>query len=164
MVKISKFSKSLGVFGKIISIIPDTTEIIGKGLDNGRPIVEKYMDQKQAREEKLKSLDNVINLPVEEARQHLEKQGFVVATIPVRPDKKWLKASLDEVVIMSPRSGKLPVGSLVKLYYVTTEVLEKSQSLLDQDNLKKVERNQKIADTLETVKHIKMPFGKKIKK
>ncbi|MCK1227417.1 PASTA domain-containing protein [Streptococcus uberis] len=161
MVKISKFSKSLGVFGKIISIIPDTTEIIGKGLDNGRPIVEKYMDQKQAREEKLKSLDNVINLPVEEARQHLEKQGFVVATIPVRPDKKWLKASLDEVVIMSPRSGKLPVGSLVKLYYVTTEVLEKSQSLLDQDNLKKVERNQKIADTLETVKHIKMPFGKK---
>lgn len=143
MVKISKFSKSLGVFGKIISIIPDTTEIIGKGLDNGRPIVEKYMDQKQAREEKLKSLDNVINLPVEEARQHLEKQGFVVATIPVRPNKKWLKASLDEVVIMSPRSGKLPVGSLVKLYYVTTEVLEKSQSLLEQDNLKKVERNQK---------------------
>lgn len=160
MVKISKFSKSLGVFGKIISIIPDTTEIIGKGLDNGRPIVEKYMDQKQAREEKLKSLDNVINLPVEEARQHLEKQGFVVATIPVRPDKKWLKASLDEVVIMSPRSGKLPVGSLVKLYYVTYDVLEKSQEILDQDNLKKVERNQKIADTLETVKHIKMPFGK----
>lgn len=161
MVKISKFSKSLGVFGKIISIIPDTTEIIGKGLHNGRPIVEKYMDQKQAREEKLKSLDNVINLPVEEARQHLEKQGFVVATIPVRPDKKWLKASLDEVVIMSPRSGKLPVGSLVKLYYVTYDVLEKSQEILDQDNLKKVERNQKIADTLETVKHIKMPFGKK---
>lgn len=161
MVKISKFSKSLGVFGKIISIIPDTTEIIGKGLDNGRPIVEKYMDQKQAREEKLKSLDNVINLPVEEARQHLEKQGFVVATIPVRPDKKWLKASLDEVVIMSPRSGKLPVGSLVKLYYVTYDVLEKSQEILDQDNLKKVERNQKIADTMETVKHIKMPFGKK---
>ncbi|MCK1197854.1 PASTA domain-containing protein [Streptococcus uberis] len=161
MVKISKFSKSLGVFGKIISIIPDTTEIIGKGLDNGRPIVEKYMDQKQAREEKLKSLDNVINLPVEEARQHLEKQGFVVATIPVRPDKKWLKASLDEVVIMFPRSGKLPVGSLVKLYYVTYDVLEKSQEILDQDNLKKVERNQKIADTLETVKHIKMPFGKK---
>lgn len=161
MVKISKFSKSLGVFGKIISIIPDTTEIIGKGLDNGRPIVEKYMDQKQAREEKLKSLDNVINLPVEEARQHLEKQGFVVATIPVRPDKKWLKASLDEVVIMSPRSGKLPVGSLVKLYYVTYDVLEKSQEILDQENLRVVERNQKIADTLETVKHIKMPFGKK---
>lgn len=161
MVKISKFSKSLGVFGKIISIIPDTTEIIGKGLDNGRPIVEKYMDQKQAREEKLKSLDNVINLPVEEARQHLEKQGFVVATIPVRPDKKWLKASLDEVVIMSPRSGKLPVGSLVKLYYVTYDVLEKSQEILDQENLRIVERNQKIADTLETVKHIKMPFGKK---
>ncbi|CAM4078614.1 hypothetical protein AT575_03565 [Streptococcus penaeicida] len=161
MVKISKFSKSFGVFGKIISIIPDTTEIIGKGLDNGRPIVEKYMDQKQAREEKLKSLDNVINLPVEEARQHLEKQGFIVATIPVRPDKKWLKASLDEVVIMSPRSGKLPVGSLVKLYYITYDVLEKSQEILDQENLRVVERNQKIADTFDSFKHIKLPFSRK---
>lgn len=161
MAKLSKFSKSLGAFGKIISVIPDTTELIGKGMDNTRPIIEKYMDQRQARQESLRTVDDVINLPLDQAKEHLEKQGFVVATIPVRPDKKWLKASLDEVVIMSPHSGKLPVGSLVKLYYVTYDVLEKSQEILDQDNLKKVERNQKIADTLETVKHIKMPFGKK---
>lgn len=161
MAKLSKFSKSLGAFGKIISVIPDTTELIGKGMDNTRPIIEKYMDQRQARQESLRTVDDVINLPLDQAKEHLEKQGFVVATIPVRPDKKWLKASLDEVVIMSPHSGKLPVGSLVKLYYVTYDVFEKSQEILDQDNLKKVERNQKIADTLETVKHIKMPFGKK---
>lgn len=161
MAKLSKFSKSLGAFGKIISVIPDTTELIGKGMDNTRPIIEKYMDQRQARQESLRTVDDVINLPLDQAKEHLEKQGFVVATIPVRPDKKWLKASLDEVVIMSPHSGKLPVGSLVKLYYVTYDVLEKSQEILDKDNLKKVERNQKIADTLETVKHIKMPFGKK---
>lgn len=44
MAKLSKFSKSLGAFGKIISVIPDTTELIGKGMDNTRPIIEKYMD------------------------------------------------------------------------------------------------------------------------
>lgn len=161
MVKISKFSKSLGAFGKIISVIPDTTELIGKGMDNTRPIIEKYMDQRQARQERLRTIDDVINLPLDQAKEHLEKQGFVVASIPAKPDKKWLTASINEVVSMSPRTGRHRLGSLVKLYYVTTEVLEKSQSLLDQDNLKKVERNQKIADTLETVKHIKMPFGKK---
>ncbi|KHD41032.1 PASTA domain-containing protein [Streptococcus uberis] len=161
MAKLSKFSKSLGAFGKIISVIPDTTELIGKGMDNTRPIIEKYMDQRQARQERLRTIDDVINLPLDQAKEHLEKQGFVVASIPAKPDKKWLTASINEVVSMSPRTGRHRLGSLVKLYYVTTEVLEKSQSLLDQDNLKKVERNQKIADTLETVKHIKMPFGKK---
>lgn len=161
MAKLSKFSKSLGAFGKIISVIPDTTELIGKGMDNTRPIIEKYMDQRQARQERLRTVDDVINLPLDQAKEHLEKQGFVVASIPAKPDKKWLTASINEVVSMSPRTGRHRLGSLVKLYYVTTEVLEKSQSLLEQDNLKKVERNQKIADTLETVKHIKMPFGKK---
>ncbi|EFR45393.1 PASTA domain-containing protein [Streptococcus pseudoporcinus] len=156
-----KLSKSLGRLAKVISIIPDTTELIGKGIDNGRPIVEKYMDQKQQREESLKSLDNVISLPLAQARSHLEKQGFVVATIPARPNKKWLKASLDEVVIMSPKSGKLPLGSLVKLYYITYDVLEKSQEILDQENLRIVERNQKIASIFESLKHAKFPLHKK---
>ena len=161
MARSRKLTKSLGALGKIISVIPDTTELIGKGMDNTRPIIEKYMDQRQARQESLRTVDDVINLPLDQAKEHLEKQGFVVASIPAKPDKKWLTASINEVVSMSPRAGRHRLGSLVKLYYVTTEVLEKSQSLLDQDNLKKVERNQKIAGTLETVKHIKMPFGKK---
>lgn len=161
MARSRKLTKSLGALGKIISVIPDTTELIGKGMDNTRPIIEKYMDQRQARQEYLRTVDDVINLPLDQAKEHLEKQGFVVASIPAKPDKKWLTASINEVVSMSPRAGRHRLGSLVKLYYVTIEVLEKSQSLLDQDNLKKVERNQKIADTLETVKHIKMPFGKK---
>lgn len=161
MARSRKLTKSLGALGKIISVIPDTTELIGKGMDNTRPIIEKYMDQRQAHQESLRTVDDVINLPLDQAKEHLEKQGFVVASIPAKPDEKWLTASINEVVSMSPRAGRHRLGSLVKLYYVTIEVLEKSQSLLDQDNLKKVERNQKIADTLETVKHIKMPFGKK---
>ncbi|MGI1782505.1 PASTA domain-containing protein, partial [Streptococcus uberis] len=82
MAKLSKFSKSLGAFGKIISVIPDTTELIGKGMDNTRPIIEKYMDQRQARQESLRTVDDVINLPLDQAKEHLEKQGFVVASIP----------------------------------------------------------------------------------
>ena len=36
-----KLTKSLGPIGKLISIIPDTTELIGKAIDNSRPINEK---------------------------------------------------------------------------------------------------------------------------
>ncbi|MGZ7145064.1 PASTA domain-containing protein, partial [Streptococcus pyogenes] len=46
------------------------------------------------------------------------------------------------------------------LYYITVDVLEKSQDLLDQETLRTVERNQKIADTFESVKHIRFPFKK----
>ncbi|MDY4034152.1 MAG: PASTA domain-containing protein [Streptococcus dysgalactiae] len=155
-----KISKALGAVGKLMSIIPDTTEIIGKTIDNSRPIIEKRMEQKHEREMQLRTIDDVVNLPVDQAQAHLEKLGFVVATVPAKPHKKWLHSSLNEVVAMSPKSGKHKIGSLVKLYYITVDVLEKSQDLLDQETLRTVERNQKLADTFESVKHIRFPLKK----
>ncbi|AGM98801.1 PASTA domain-containing protein [Streptococcus iniae] len=161
MVKSRRFTKSLGTFGKMISIIPDTTELIGKAMDNTRPIVEKHMEQRQQKQENLRIIDDVINLSVDDAKAHLEKIGFVVATIPAKPNKIWLSNSLNEVVSMSPRGGKRELGSLVKLYYINLDVLEKSQELRDQDTLRTVEFNQKVADAFDTVKHLKIPFIKK---
>ncbi|HEQ4674727.1 TPA: PASTA domain-containing protein [Streptococcus pyogenes] len=155
-----RIRKALGVVGKLMSIVPDTTEIIGKTIDNSRPIIEKRMEQKHEKEMQLRTIDDVINLPVDQAQAHLEQLGFVVATIPAKPHKKWLHSNLSEVVAMSPKSGKYKIGSLIKLYYITVDVLEKSQDLLDQENLRTVERNQKIADTFESVKHIRFPFKK----
>ncbi|GAA0053791.1 hypothetical protein ScFU53_07250 [Streptococcus canis] len=45
-----KIIKAFGAVGKLISIIPDTTEIIGKTIDNSRPIIEKRMEPKHERE------------------------------------------------------------------------------------------------------------------
>lgn len=73
MVKSRRFTKSLGTFGKMISIIPDTTELIGKAMDNTRPIVEKHMEQRQQKQENLRIIDDVINLSVDDAKAHLEK-------------------------------------------------------------------------------------------
>lgn len=126
-----RIRKALGVVGKLMSIVPDTTEIIGKTIDNSRPIIEKRMEQKHEKEMQLRTIDDVINLPVDQAQAHLEQLGFVVATIPAKPHKKWLHSNLNEVVAMSPKSGKYKIGSLIKLYYITVDVLEKSQDLLD---------------------------------
>jgi len=160
MVRARKFTKSFGTLGKIISIIPDSTELIGKGIDNTRPIVEKYMDQRHQRHENLRKVDDVLNLPLDEAKAHLEKSGFVVASIPAKADKKWIDSRLNEVVIMSPKSSKQPLGSLVKLYYVTIDTLEKSQAIKDSETLRHVEFNQKIADSFDHLKNIHFPFNK----
>ncbi|VGU29008.1 PnkB-like serine/threonine kinase protein [Streptococcus pyogenes] len=125
-----RIRKALGVVGKLMSIVPDTTEIIGKTIDNSRPIIEKRMEQKHEKEMQLRTIDDVINLPVDQAQAHLEQLGFVVATIPAKPHKKWLHSNLNEVVAMSPKSGKYKIGSLIKLYYITVDVLEKKSRLI----------------------------------
>ncbi|MGT2935470.1 PASTA domain-containing protein [Streptococcus castoreus] len=155
-----KIRKALGAVGKIMSIIPDATEIIGKTIDNSRPIIEKHMEQKHERKMQLRVIDDVIGLPVDEAQTHLERRGFVVATLPVKPHKKWLRHNLNEVVAISPNSGKHQIGSLVKLYYITVAVLEKSQELLDRETLRTIKRHQKIVDTFEIVKQLRFPLKK----
>ncbi|OHY30439.1 hypothetical protein BI362_03995 [Streptococcus parauberis] len=160
MVKKRRLTNSLGTLGKVISFIPDTTELIGKGMENTRPIVEKYMDQRHQRQENLRRLDDVVNISLDDAKAHIEKQGFIVATIPARPDKHHADCKLNEVITMSPKSGKYPQGSLVKLYFADLNMLEKSQELRDKDTLRSVEFNQKVADAIENVKHIKFPFNK----
>ncbi|WP_218654337.1 PASTA domain-containing protein, partial [Streptococcus pluranimalium] len=101
-----KLSRKLGTLGRLFSIIPDTTAIIGKTIENSRPIIEKHMDQRHERQMTLVKIDNVVNLPLEEARQHLKNQGFTVSSIPAKPAKKYATARENEVVQMSPKSGK----------------------------------------------------------
>lgn len=50
-----KLTKSLGPIGKLISIIPDTTELIGKAIDNSRPIIEKELDRRHEKKTDLYS-------------------------------------------------------------------------------------------------------------
>ncbi|MGQ9412587.1 PASTA domain-containing protein [Streptococcus pluranimalium] len=158
-----KLSRKLGALGRLFSIIPDTTAIIGKTIENSRPIIEKHMDQRHERQMTSVKIDNVVNLPLEEARQHLKNQGFTVSSIPAKPAKpakKYATARENEVVQMSPKSGKHLKGSLVKLYYVDLDIIAASQELIDDETRRTVERNQTISDTFENVKNV-IPFSKK---
>ncbi len=152
-----KLSRKLGPIGRLFSIIPDTTAIINKTIDNSRPIIEKHMDQRHEKQMSLIKIDNVVNLPLEEAKEHLERQGFVVSAILAKPSKKLAQVRLNEVVQMFPKSGKHLKGSLIKLYYVDLDVINASQELIDEETRRIVERNQTIADSFESVKNV-IPF------
>lgn len=130
-----KLTKSLGPIGKLISIIPDTTELIGKAIDNSRPIIEK---------------ENVVHLDINDAQVYLEQRHFNVSRIVAEPNSKWATLHPNQVVNMSPKAGRVRIGSLVKLYYITEDILEESKTLLLSKSEKSKARQQRLTEVLST--------------
>lgn len=120
-----KLTKSLGPIGKLISIIPDTTELIGKAIDNSRPIIEKELDRRHEKKQTYTQLDNVVHLDINDAQVYLEQRHFNVSRIVAEPNSKWATLHPNQVVNMSPKAGRVRIGSLVKLYYIQRISLKK---------------------------------------
>lgn len=154
-----KITRQLGAVGKLFSIIPDTTAIINKAMDNGRPIIEKHMEQRQEKKKSLVKIDNVIDLPIDEARTFLESKGFIVSTILAKPNKKLSQSRPNEVVKMFPKPGKQSKGSLVKLFYVNDDIIETSRELIREETRRKEEINHSINESIKNIKNI-IPFEK----
>lgn len=154
MVKNSKWTKALGSVSKVIAVLPDTTQIIGKAIDNTRPIIEKELDRHNDRKTAYIELNNVIHLDFEDAKEILENQGFLVRGITVNPNVKYANAPLNQVVRMYPRTKKAKVGSLVKLYYTDQEVVNASYILAEEQREKNEQLGQKVVDTVTGVKSV----------
>lgn len=125
-----KLGKLAGALNTVLGIIPDTVEIVGKITDKTAPIVEKNLDRQHEYKKSLIPLPNLLDVDVQTAKEHLESIGLTVIAVLAKPDKKYAKADVNEVVAMVPKSGKVEPGTLVKLYYVDRTVLEKSQEEL----------------------------------
>lgn len=51
---------------------------------------------------------------------------------------------------MSPKAGRVRIGSLVKLYYITEDILEESKALLLSKSEKSKARQQRLTEVLST--------------
>lgn len=128
--KVGKLAgRAFKVLNSALSVIPDTVEIAGKITDKAAPIVDKALDRHHAEKAALIQLPNVIDMPVDSAQTYLESIGFTVHTLLAKPDKKYAGALPEEVVAMSPKTGKFKPGHLVKLYFVTQEIIDRSTPL-----------------------------------
>ncbi|MGT2960224.1 PASTA domain-containing protein [Streptococcus caballi] len=156
----TKWAKALGTVGKVMAVLPDTTEIIGRAIDNTRPIIEKELDRRNDLKKHYIDLDNVIHLDITDAKQHLEKQGFIVRAITENPHPKYANTPVNQVVNMYPRSKKARSGALIKLYYVDDTVLNASSILINEQEHRKEELGQKVVESLTGVKDL---FDKKKK-
>lgn len=107
---------------QVLKVIPDTGEVINKVVENAAPIVDKALDRKHEFNKSLISLPDLKNMRLSDAVAHLERIGSVGQPILVKPDKKWLKSDIDEVLEMQPKPGHYPPETLVKLYYIDEAV------------------------------------------
>ena len=161
MGKSIKWTKALGTFGKIVSVLPDTTEIIGKTIDNTRPIIEKELERHHNYKNSFIHLDNVVHLDVSDAKNHLEKQGFIVREILATPLAKYTNAAPRQVVNMVPKTKKAKAGSLIKLYYLNETAINASIILAKDKSTKTEQFGQKVNQSLIGVKNF---FPKKKKR
>lgn len=122
-----KLGKLVGAANLVLGVIPDTVEIVGKITDKAAPIVDKHLERNHEYKQSLITVPNLVDVEVGQAQAYLENLGLQVMTILAKPNKKYAKADSGEVVAMSPRSGKVPPASLIKLYYVNDIVVELSK-------------------------------------
>ena len=122
-----KMGKLLGAANMIFSVIPNTVEVVERITDKAAPIVDKHLDRQHQYKQSLVAIPNLLDVDVQQAKEHLEGLGLQVIVLLAKPNKRYAKADAGEVVAMLPRSGKVRPGSLVKLYYVDDHVVEESK-------------------------------------
>lgn len=122
-----KMGKLFGAANLFLGVIPDTVEIVGKITDKAAPIVDKHLERQHSYKKSLVAIPNLMDVEASQAKQHLEKLGLQVILLLAKPHKKYVKANAGEVVAMMPRSGKVPPGTLVKVYYVDDWVIAESK-------------------------------------
>ena len=122
-----KMGKLLGAANMIFSVIPNTVEVVERITDKAAPIVDKHLDRQHQYKQSLVAIPNLLDVDVQQAKEHLDGLGLQVIVLLAKPNKRYAKADAGEVVAMLPRSGKVRPGSLVKLYYVDAHVIEESK-------------------------------------
>ncbi|MGT2951183.1 hypothetical protein BU202_07815 [Streptococcus cuniculi] len=127
--------KMIGEVAKIFDVIPDTTRVIGEAVHAVVPLVDKVLEQNYQKKNRLVRLPNMVDMDIAEAQNHLEELGFVVTRILAKPHQRYANKQAGEVVAMVPKSGNLEPGTLVKLYYVTPEVIVASDVTISLPNL-----------------------------
>ncbi|HEL1618991.1 TPA: PASTA domain-containing protein [Streptococcus suis] len=148
--------KGLGKVAKGVAVA--VAAEVGADLVKGvAPAVEKAIAAKINHNKTLIQLPNVRRLNVYEAKEVLEAKGFVVLTMLVKADKKYLDYSDDSVVAMNPKPGKYELGTLVKLSYVDHDVLEKAQEIKVREKQKQEEFQKEVGRRIDN-------FGKEVGK
>lgn len=118
------------------------TGVLDKVIASGTNLAQEKMKN---REDYL-ALPNVIDLNKTEAKQHLEEMGFRVSFVEALPKKKYYDKKSNVIVRMMPaptmKTKQIKIGSLIKLYYLSDEIINKSAKLY-QDSLEKRENQYK---------------------
>lgn len=153
---VGKFVKAVG---KVLSI-PDAFDAVKHVTEKAGPIIEKELDRRYARKASLVQLDNVIDVPIDFAQSHLEAKGFTVLPILAQAHPRYANNRPMEVIKMIPSPGKHQRDQLVKLYFVTEQVITDSIALKDQQSHRVTKTVKAVTNQVKQLPTIKLPFKK----
>lgn len=155
-----KIGKLLGAVGNLLAI-PDAIDAVKHVTDKATPIIEKELDRRHEHKMSLIQLDDVQHVPLDYAQKLLEDRGFTVLPILAKPHPKYANEHSMEVIAMHPRAGNYKPETLVKLYFVSDEVITQSQELkkTTRNNLENLQKN--VNKQLDSLKKVKLPLIKK---
>lgn len=148
---LQKAGKALGTVGNVLSVF-DAVGIVDKVSGHAAPLIDKAIDRHFDAQKDFITLQDLSHLSVEQAKSIIEGLGFIAVPILVKADKKYASQKTHEVLRMVPRSGKIKLGSVVKLYYLDDATLEESQTLLADYNRQQRALLDKMTNSLETAK------------
>ncbi|MGT2936568.1 hypothetical protein ACVR05_02915 [Streptococcus caprae] len=144
---LNKAGKALGTVGNVIGLF-DAVKMVENVTDKAAPLIDKAIDRHYDGIGEQILVQSMIHLSLTTGQEHLERQGFVVAPVLVKPDKKYASLNAQEIVDQVPKSGKYKPGSLIKVYYVDQATLEASQELAEQAKQKAQNNVKAMTDTL----------------
>lgn len=119
--------KLLGPVGKVLRVLPDSTELINKTIEETAPIISKELDSRRENKKLYRDVPEVVELDITRAKDILEDLGFITQEVLAKPMKKYQNKTAGEVVAISPKGKKAKIGSLIKLYYVDEQVISESR-------------------------------------
>lgn len=138
--KIGNFGKAFGILGNLLAI-PDTLNAAKHVADKAAPIIEKELDRRHAHKVSLITLDDVTDVSLDVAKPLLEQKGFQVVPILSKPHPKFSQEHPMDIVTMHPKPGKYQSSQMVKLYYVTEEVITASKRLKENKTRQQLKDN-----------------------
>jgi len=133
---VSKLSSNLGKLGKYAAsatiapiIIDQATKLVNTQLDKHKDYVK---------------VPDVISLSPEEANSVLNQYGFKHSIVKLDAKPKYADSSVNQILKMIPKPGSsIDKSTFLKLYYVDSEIVDKSRTLAEQVALSKAEKKAK---------------------
>ena len=122
-----KLTRFLGPVGKVMDILPETTEIINKTIEKAAPIIDKELESRRENRKLYRDIPKVLELDVNRGKEILEEVGFVTEVLLAKPAKKYQDKRSGEIVGLSLKGKTAKLGTLIKVYYVDEQVIADSR-------------------------------------
>lgn len=140
--------KPHSVVGEVLAMIPQN------GKHKAGSLIKLYYNDGHTATAQTETIDLPVlaGMMLDDALELLEKKGFTASKVIAEPRKDWANKTVGLVVDNDPKPSLLTKvgkqGTVIRVFYLTEEVIAQSQALIDKDKAQQEQLQQAISDSL----------------